>query len=168
MKFRSHSASTAAIFCTFAMGVSGCKKPHIRVYLAPREVAAAPAADAPPEPEENRPARPRPQLTYTLPAGWTEAQANSVSVAGFAIKVGGAEANVAITPLPNLAGREAMVVNMWREQAGLPPIENDELAKTLEERCKRGTPDESRSVFAKFSAELENVFAEVRDFQKGI
>jgi len=42
-----------------------------------------------------------------------------------------------------------------------------ELAKSLEDRCKRGTPDESRGLFAKFSAELENVFVEVRDFLKG-
>ena len=132
MKFRPHSASSIVIFCSLAMGWAGCKKPRIRVYLAPKEVPVAAAAEVPPVPEESAPPRPKPQLTYTLPAGWSEAQVNSVSVAGFAIKAGDAEANVAITPLPNLAGREGLVVNMWREQAGLPPIESAELAKTLE------------------------------------
>ena len=132
MKFRFHSASTAVVFCTLAMGLAGCKKPHVRVYLAPREVPAAPAADTAPEPVESAPPKPKPQLSYTLPPGWTEAESSSVSVASFAIKSGGAEANVAITPLPNLAGREAMVVNMWREQAGLAPIDDAELGKTLE------------------------------------
>ena len=114
------------------MGLSSCRKPQIRVYLAPREVAAPPAAQAAPEPEESAPPKDKPKLSYTLPAGWSEAVPNSVSLASFAIKIGGAEANVAITPLPNLAGREVLVVNMWREQAGLPPIEDAELAKTLE------------------------------------
>ena len=114
------------------MGLSSCKKPHIRVYLAPREMAAPATAQAAPEPEDGAPPKDKPKLSYTLPAGWSEAQPNSVSLASFAIKIGGAEANVAITPLPNLAGREVLVVNMWREQAGLPPIEDAELAKTLE------------------------------------
>ena len=132
MKFRPQSATTIALFCTLAVGVSGCNKPQIRVYLAPKEVHAAPTASTAPEPADSGPSRPKPQLSYTLPPGWTEAPANSVSLAAFAIKDGAKEAGVNITPLPNLAGREAMVVNMWREQAGLAPIEDAELAKTLE------------------------------------
>ena len=132
MKFRSHPASTIAVFCTLAMGVSSCKKPHVRVYLAPKETAAAPLVATAPDAEEKAPPKTRPKLGYTLPPGWTEAPANSVSLAAFAIKDGEKEAGVNITPLPNLAGREAMVVNMWREQAGLAPIEDAELAKTLE------------------------------------
>ena len=132
MKFRPHTAAAIAVFSILAMGVSGCKKPHIRVYFAPREVPATPVANESPELAETAPPRAKPQLSYTLPAGWTEAPANSVSLAAFAIKAGEKEAGVNITPLPNLAGREALVVNMWREQAGLAPIEDTELAKTLE------------------------------------
>ena len=132
MKFRSHKATAIAIFCTLAMGFGGCRKPQIRVYLAPKEIHAEPVAAAAPEPAENALPKPKPQLSYTLPAGWTEAPANSVSLAAFAIKESEKEAGVNITPLPNLAGREALVVNMWREQAGLAPIEDAELAKTLE------------------------------------
>jgi hypothetical protein len=82
------------------------------VYLAPKDGAAP--------------------ITYKLPAGWKEATPNSVSLAAFSVQSGGAEANVAITPLPNMAGREPLVVNMWRDQAGLPPLDEAELAKTLE------------------------------------
>ncbi len=42
-----------------------------------------------------------------------------------------------------------------------PPLES---AVSLEDRCKRGLADESRSRFAKFQEELENVFTEVRSF----
>ena len=114
------------------MGMSGCKKPQIRVYLAPKETHVEPVAAAAPTPEQSAPPQAKPKLAYTLPPGWTEAAGNSVSLAAFAIKDGAKEAGVNITPLPNLAGRESMVVNMWREQAGLAPIEDAELAKTLE------------------------------------
>ncbi len=40
-------------------------------------------------------------------------------------------------------------------------------AKSLEVCCKRGSPEECRCLFAKFSAELENGFTEVRHFLKG-
>ena len=40
-------------------------------------------------------------------------------------------------------------------------------AKSLEVCCKRGGPEECRCLFAKFSAELENGFTEVRHFLKG-
>ena len=41
-----------------------------------------------------------------------------------------------------------------------------ELAIALEERCKQGLADESRVLFEKFSAELENVLAEVQSYLK--
>lgn len=132
MKFFHEPASPIALLCTLALGFGGCKKPQVRVYLAPKEAPPAAVAATPAAPEENAAPKPKPKLLYTLPPGWTEAPANSVSLAAFAIKDGDKEAGVNITPLPNLAGREAMVVNMWREQAGLAPIEDAELAKTLE------------------------------------
>ena len=132
MRFRSHTASAIATFCTIAMGLGGCKKPQIRVYLAPREIHPEPVAAATPEREQSATPKAKPQLEYKLPAGWTEVPASSVNLAAFAIKDGAKEAGVNITPLPNLAGREGLVVNMWREQAGLAPIEDAELAKTLE------------------------------------
>jgi len=119
-----------AIICAGVYALAGCRKPFIRVYLAPKDTPAA----VPPtsHPETPAAAASKPQLSYTLPAGWAETTPNSVNLAAFTIKNGDAEASVAITPLPKLAGREEIVVNMWREQAGLPPIEEGELAKTLE------------------------------------
>ena len=131
MNLRLRPAFSIAVLVAAACGLAGCKKPFVRVYLAPKDAPPdSTAANSHPE----TPATPaaRPQLSYTLPVGWTETTPNSVSLAAFSIKSGNAEANVAITPLPNLAGREALVVNMWREQAGLPPIDEAELAKTLE------------------------------------
>nr|MDQ3624468.1 hypothetical protein [Verrucomicrobiota bacterium] len=92
----------------------------------PRESAAgAPAR------EEAATAPSRPQVTWSLPPGWREIAAGNVSVAAFSISGEGGEAKANITPLPNLRGREAIVVNLSRTQAGLPSLEADELSKEL-------------------------------------
>jgi hypothetical protein len=80
----------------------------------------------------HRTVTPRAQLEYQLPAGWKEAAASRMSVASFILAgEGGGEAQLNITPLPSLAGREAGIVNMWRQQAGLSELSDDEAAKTL-------------------------------------
>jgi len=112
MNLRFRPAFFIAILCAALCGLSGCRKPFVRVYLAPKDSTAP--------------------ITYKVPPGWEEATPNSVSLVAFSIRSGAAEASVAITPLPNLAGREQLVVNMWREQAGLAPIDGEELAKALE------------------------------------
>lgn len=129
MKFS--SAIHLLLLLAGASGLAGCKKPSIRSYLAPKDMEAM--AEAAPAPAGSGAAsdKARPQLTYMLPPGWEETEPNSVSLAAFKIRNGAAEAGVSITPLPNLAGREALVVNMWREQAGLPPVADAELAQTL-------------------------------------
>jgi hypothetical protein len=55
-----------------------------------------------------------------------------MSVAGFSIpNAAGKEAEVSITPLGMLAGREADVVNMFRERVGLKPLAEDEVRQQL-------------------------------------
>jgi len=55
-----------------------------------------------------------------------------MNVANFSIAdANGKEAQVTVTPLPMLAGREADIVNMWREQVGLQPLTSEEAAKEL-------------------------------------
>jgi hypothetical protein len=111
-----------------ACALGSCKREEIRVYLAPKDQpppARNTAASATPSP------RPRPQLTWTLPAGWKEASADQMSVANFTVGEEAAGASVNITPLPNLEGREAMVINMWREQVGQPALEEAEVGAAL-------------------------------------
>ncbi len=109
---------------------AGCKREEIRVYSvakSPSEVPARAPDDAP-TPAANSP---RPQLAYTLPAGWQDAGPNAMSLANFRIKTDAGEASVNITPLASMAGQESLVVNMWREQVGQKPLAEGELASTL-------------------------------------
>ena len=51
--------------------------------------------------------------------------------AQFTAKTGAGEVGISVTPLPNLNGKEELVVNMWREQVGQPPLQPGKLAEQL-------------------------------------
>ena len=104
----------------------GCDREEIRVYFAPKDEDhhAEEKGSEPPE-------RARPQITWTLPEGWQQTEPGQVSVASFLIKSPAGDATVQVTPLPNLAGNEGVVVNMWREQLGQTPLSPEEVASAL-------------------------------------
>jgi hypothetical protein len=147
MTFRIFPAA-ALLPCAAALLFAACDRPQVSVYLAPKDAPPPPhgepghvhnpndPADTHDEPPAataaSAPAPARPKIEYQLPPGWTEAPPGEVSIAAFTIKEDGAEATANVTPLPDLRGREAMVVNMYRQQTGQPPIEQAELDKTLE------------------------------------
>ena len=108
---------------------AGCNKQEIRVYTAPKdrepetEVAAHTAA----------PARPRPKISYALPQGWKEVAGNQISFVSFEIKGSGEkEATASITRLANLEGKDAELVNMWRQMTGLKELSQEEALKQLQ------------------------------------
>ena len=73
-----------------------------------------------------------PKVSYTTPEGWREVGAGDMRVAGFTISgTNGQAAQVAITPLPGMEGRESLIVNMWRQQVGLSELSPEETAKEL-------------------------------------
>src|SRR6266700_2992282 len=108
--------------------VAGCRREDIRVYTAPKD------APTPPPRMARGPARgARPSLSWKLPNGWRETGPGEMSLASFAIGDGsGPEAQVSITPLGHLTGHETMIVNMWRQQVGLPTNSEEEVAQQLQ------------------------------------
>lgn len=131
-----------------ALSFTACRQEEIRVYTAPKDKPFQPQPaghhagdghDHGPEPEA--PARPRPEVTWKLPEGWKEVPSGRLSVATFSIRgTGSEEAQVTVTPLPMLGGRDAIIVNMWREQVGLEPLKDDEVAGQLKDVTVGGEP----------------------------
>lgn len=115
--------------------LAGCRREEITSYRAPKDKEApAIAGKSARSPHgAGGEARPRslPQLTWKLPEGWSELGAGKMSLASFAIKADGGQAQVAVTPLPNMAGRENEIVNMWRAQFGQPALSAEDAAKQL-------------------------------------
>lgn len=113
----------------------GCQREEIQVYTVAKEAEKPMVAQSHDHGSGMGMGIPkaRPQVSWTLPAGWKEGGSGQMSVASFSIKgEGEAEAQVTITPLAKLAGRDAEIVNMWREQVGLEPLERDEAIKQFE------------------------------------
>ena len=72
----------------------------------------------------------RPKIDYQLPAGWEPSPNGPLSLASFRVTGGrtnGPGAEVSITPLGQLAGKEFALVNLWREQVGQPAITEADL-----------------------------------------
>jgi hypothetical protein len=119
------AAPRFALAGLLALVLAGCKKPIVRVYLAPRDT---PLADAQPGAPVQAP---MPELTWALPVGWKETGPGQMSLATFTMEDAHGTATMSITPLPNLEGREEAIVNMWREAIELGPLTTEEVAKAL-------------------------------------
>ena len=66
-------------------------------------------------------------LNYSVPNGWV-ADANKSPMTTFSFSVPGG-ANVSAIPLPARIADNPMIVNMWREQVGLEPIDSSKAAQ---------------------------------------
>ncbi|MBI5393849.1 MAG: hypothetical protein HZA91_00980 [Verrucomicrobia bacterium] len=118
-----------------AVCFTGCGDPPITAQRVPKEKdphTAAAAADPHAHGHGVTPPT-RAALEWKLPAGWKEATTGRMALATFAIAgEGGAEAQVSVTAMPNIAEHEADIVNMWRQQAGLPALGKEEAKASLQ------------------------------------
>jgi hypothetical protein len=106
---------------------------HFRVpKQAPPPSAAMPAAMGSGAPGADVPAPPPAAksggLRWTLPTGWTESPGGQMRLATFNAPVTG-RIDASVVVLPGPAGGELANVNRWRNQIGLPPIDDAALAK---------------------------------------
>lgn len=118
--------------------LSGCSEEPVRTYRAPKDsaqpVAVLASGETAPTPNaasapSMAPAGEMPHLHWDLPAGWEEQPAGERRMASFTVNGEGVPpADIAIIPLPLLNSREADIVNLWREQLNLAPVEDAELA----------------------------------------
>ncbi|HXJ59595.1 MAG TPA: hypothetical protein VNU68_23365 [Verrucomicrobiae bacterium] len=111
-----------------ALLAAGCRREAIAVYTVPKD-KARPSAMAQSSPR----VQPQPMLSWVLPADWKQKAAGQLNVATFSISgAGGEQAEVTITPLTNLSGRDVEIVNMWRERVGLDPLSREQVETQFE------------------------------------
>jgi hypothetical protein len=108
--------------------LAGCQREEVQVYAVEKEARPKPPPADPHAGHGHRDSATRPQLDYTLPAGWTVQAPSAMRAASFAIAgPEGQTADVAIVPLAGMTGRDLDMVNLWRGQVRLEPIQPDEL-----------------------------------------
>ena len=126
---------------------AGCGKDEVRVYQAPQEAPAVAAADArggtsqdaSPSPASGSAtsrspavgagASERPAVPWTVPAGWEEKPASGMRVASYGVKrPDGRSADISVVAMGGGAGGELENVNRWRDQIGLEPATEADLA----------------------------------------
>jgi hypothetical protein len=130
-------AGLAAVLALAAL--AACRRDevtHFRVPRSPSPVIAAGvggvpgaggpamAGDVPPPPVPTGPGA----LRWTLPRGWKEAQGGGqMRYATLTAPVPG-KVDVSVVVLPGPAGGELANVNRWRNQIGLPPLDEAAMA----------------------------------------
>jgi len=102
---------------------------------APANTSPAPAPAAAPLRVENAAAAPAPEAPQDLPAWktpepWKQIKAGPMQVAKFQTGAeNGASAEISVAVFPGDVGGTLANVNRWRGQIGLPPVEQNDLAK---------------------------------------
>lgn len=124
ISLRSFAALGASV-----LTLAACERQSVQVYLAPKEVPAKPPVAA--APPASRASAPKPRLGYVLPDGWQKTDGGQMSLAAFRAVSDVGEVSVNVTPLPNLAGKEVEVINMWRQQVGQEPLSPEDAAKAV-------------------------------------
>ena len=148
---------TVVMRFTVVMGVSalawmaaGCGKDEVRVYQAPQDAPPVAAANPQGKTTQNSPASEipgsaasgssssvgsessaseRPAVPWTVPAGWEEKPASGMRVASYGVKrPDGRSVDISVVAMGGGAGGELENVNRWRDQIGLEPATEADLA----------------------------------------
>jgi hypothetical protein len=110
--------------------MAACDRDEVTYFRVPKPPPApvqAVAATSPSPDIAPAPRSPSGGLRWTLPAGWTEAPGGQMRFATLKPPVLG-KIDGSVVVLPGPAGGELANVNRWRNQIGLPPIEEAALA----------------------------------------
>src|SRR2546430_6430079 len=103
-----------------AVLLAGCRREEITVDRVPKE-------------KELELADTQPQIEWQTPPGWEEQARSGMSLANFSVPGdAGRQAQLSVMTFPGEGASELSLVNIVRENAGLPPVSDEELAKLVE------------------------------------
>lgn len=124
------SGITGALLIGILAVNTGCNRDSIAVYDAPRDPAPAPVSPHGGDSHgfaDQMPALPSLRWT-SLPEGWDSLGAAGMRVANFSVAGTSGRAELAVIPLPGMGGDDLDLVNLWRNQLSLSPIDASALA----------------------------------------
>ena len=123
--FKSPSPLRQGAFLALVVGLLGCKREEIRVYTIPKEQPQAVA-------RSGRGAMPAaPHIHYQAPDGWIEQDPGGL-LARFKVPAKERDIDVSAIALPGKAPANEVLNLMRREQVGLEPLSEEEMARLAE------------------------------------
>jgi hypothetical protein len=133
--FRNQAASGLTAGALLVV-LAGCGRDDVSHYRVPKQ-AGSPAGETipgagmpgmagsvPPPPDVSTTG----ELQWALPKGWTDSRAGGMRYATLKPTAPG-KIDVSVTVFPGPAGGEIANVNRWRNQIGLPPVDEAALAR---------------------------------------
>lgn len=126
---RDFRLSCAALAAT-ALVIAGCNRADVAVYNVPKEASQAPATpNTPVTPGLEAEGGP---IEWTKPEAWQELAPTAFRKGNYVVEDGnGGKAEITVSSFPGNVGGILANVNRWRGQAGLSPIDNDQLQQSL-------------------------------------
>ena len=108
--------------------VAGCRRDEIAVYRVPKEQEPESAGV-----QGGNGAPSQPPIQWKTPAGWEEQSPGGMSIASFSIAgEGDRKAQLSVMKFPGEGASELSLVNIVRENAGLAPLNDDDLDRLVE------------------------------------
>jgi len=126
-KNRWNGAARRLLAGSVLLALAACGRDDVSHYRVPKQAGAPSAAMAgavPPPPDTSTTG----ELQWTLPKGWTESRSGGMRYATLKPTAPG-KIDVSVTVFPGPAGGEVANVNRWRNQIGLPPVDEAALAR---------------------------------------
>ena len=107
-----------------AVALTGCSDEKIAVYSVPKAAEFVPEQNHPRAPASAPRSPIHDEAAWVLPEGWTEGQSSRSGEKVFAIDLpDGGHVDASLVPFASMQGRETMVVNIWRGQMELDPVD---------------------------------------------
>jgi hypothetical protein len=144
-------ASSALAASAVLLALAGCGGDDVSRYRVPKPVGSSSGDPAPGGPMAGMAGSVPPppgasttgELQWALPKGWTETRAGGMRYATIKPTAAG-KIDVSVTVFPGTAGGEIANVNRWRNQIGLPPVDEAALGR---DRKSLRSPAGSLAVF---------------------
>ena len=135
-RYLQNQAASGLTAGALLLALAGCGRDDVSRYRVPKQ-AGTPAGEAasgagmpglagsvPPPPDVSTAG----ELQWALPKGWTDSRSGGMRYATLKPTAPG-KIDVSVTVFPGPAGGEIANVNRWRNQIGLPPVDEAALAK---------------------------------------
>lgn len=131
---RSSPPCFAVVILLLTLAATGCREKAVTYYETPHEErVAGPGGQAHSADDGHDHGGPAARLEWDKPATWVEQPASQMRLASYLFTApDGTKADISVFVFPDAAGGLMANINRWRDQVGLAPVAEADIATTAE------------------------------------